>query len=203
MGSAQRSCAPCGRFRLRPERSHGCPVRVQFLCQQRIHTHVLCLRETGAMGTRKRKRTAVVRPDARPEQIQVPCRRRLPDMRQSLTHKFSINGHEGYLIVGLFEDGRPGELFIRMAKEGSTMSGLADTIGILTSLALQYGVPVEALALKFERMRFEPSGWTKNPEIRQAHSISDYIFRWLGLTFSQAFREQLQAQAEVAEPTTP
>lgn len=80
----------------------------------------------------------------------LPARNRLPDTRESVTHKFNICGHEGYLIVGLFEDGRPGELFIKIAKQGSTMAGLADTIGILTSLALQYGVPIEALARKFE-----------------------------------------------------
>jgi ribonucleoside-diphosphate reductase alpha chain len=133
------------------------------------------------------------------EQESAPRRHRLLDTRQSLTHKFSINGHEGDLIVGLYEDGRPGELFIRMAKEGSTMSGLADTIGILTSLALQYGVPIEALAQKFERMRFEPSGWTKNPDIRHAHSISDYIFRWLGMTFSSTFREQQHEEEQATE----
>lgn len=119
----------------------------------------------------------------------LPTRNRLPDTRQSVTHHFNISGHEGYFTVGLFEDGRPGELFIKMAKQGSTMSGLADTVGILTSLALQYGVPVEALARKFENMRFEPSGSTKNADIRYAHSVVDYIFRWVGLRFSPAYRE--------------
>jgi ribonucleoside-diphosphate reductase alpha chain len=99
-----------------------------------------------------------------------------------------VGDHEGYLIVGLFEDGRPGELFLKMEKQGSAVSGLMDTIGVLTSLALQYGVPVEALARKFEYMRFEPSGWTENESIRHAHSITDYIFRWLGLRFSQEYR---------------
>ncbi len=112
-------------------------------------------------------------------------RERLPDVRQSVTHKFTINGQEGYLIVGLYADGRPGELFLKMAKQGSTLSGFADSIGILTSLALQYGVPVEALARKFQHVKFEPSGWTPNPEIPEASSIVDYVFRWLAQRFSQ------------------
>jgi hypothetical protein len=120
----------------------------------------------------------------------LPARSRLPDTRPSVTHKFNISGYEGYLIVGLFEDGQPGELFIKMAKQGSTMSGLADTIGILTSIALQYGVPVEALARKFENMSFEPSGSTKNAEIQHAQSLVDYIFRWLGLRFSPRYAEE-------------
>jgi ribonucleoside-diphosphate reductase alpha chain len=123
----------------------------------------------------------------------LPTRHRLPDTRRSVTHKLSIDGHEGYITVGLYEDGSPGELFIKMGKQGSTMSGLADTIGILTSLALQYGIPVDALARKLENMRFEPSGWTKNGEIRQAHSVVDYIFRWLGREFSSEFRDKQDA----------
>ena len=110
-------------------------------------------------------------------------RERLPDTRNSITHKFEISGHEGYIIVGLYQDGRPGELFLTMGKEGSTLGGLLDSIGILTSVALQYGVPLGALVRKFSYCRFEPSGWTKNPEIRQATSIVDYIFRWLGAKF--------------------
>jgi ribonucleoside-diphosphate reductase alpha chain len=94
----------------------------------------------------------------------LPTRNRLPDTRQSVTHKFSVCGYEGYLVVGLYDDGRPGELFIKIAKQGSTLAGLANSIGILTSVALQYGVPAEALARKFEDMRFEPSGSTKNAE---------------------------------------
>ena len=112
-----------------------------------------------------------------------PRRERLPDTRNSITHKFDISGHEGYIIVGLYEDGRPGELFLTMGKEGSTLGGLLDSIGILTSVSLQYGVPLEALVRKFSHCRFEPSGWTKNPDIRQATSIVDYIFRWLGARF--------------------
>jgi ribonucleoside-diphosphate reductase alpha chain len=119
-----------------------------------------------------------------------PLRRRLPDTRPSLTHKFDIAGHEGYLNVGLFEDGRPGELFITMAKEGSTIGGLMDSIGTLTSLALQYGVPLEALVKKFAHQRFEPSGFTKNPEIRSASSITDYVFRWMAVQFIPGYREE-------------
>jgi len=116
-------------------------------------------------------------------------RRRLPDTRQSITHKFSVGGHEGYITVGLFEDGSPGELFITMAKEGSTIGGLMDVIGTETSLALQYGVPLEALVKKFSHARFEPSGWTTNPDIPVAKSVVDYIFRFLGITFLPGYRE--------------
>lgn len=116
-------------------------------------------------------------------------RRRLPDTRQSITHKFSVGGHEGYLTVGLFEDGNPGELFITMAKEGSTIGGLMDVIGTETSLALQYGVPLDAMVKKFSHARFEPSGWTTNPDIPVAKSVVDYIFRWLGIQFMEGFRE--------------
>ncbi|HOX58890.1 MAG TPA: vitamin B12-dependent ribonucleotide reductase [Candidatus Paceibacterota bacterium] len=118
-----------------------------------------------------------------------PLRRRLSDTRTAITHKFDIAGHEGYLTVGLFESGQPGELFITMAKEGSTIGGLMDGIGTLTSLALQYGVPLEALVRKFAHVRFEPSGFTKNPDIRNAASITDYVFRWMAVQFVPGFRE--------------
>src|SRR5438105_15018526 len=107
-----------------------------------------------------------------------PIRHRMPDTRMSLTHRFEIAGHEGYITVGLYEDGQPGELFITMSKEGSTIGGLMDTVGTLTSIALQYAVPLESLAKKFAYQRFEPSGFTKNPDIRNATSITDYVFRW-------------------------
>ncbi len=112
-----------------------------------------------------------------------PVRRRLPADRQALCHKFDIAGHEGYIHVGFYEDGTPGEIFIKMAKEGSTISGLMDTIGVLTSMALQYGVPLEVLVSKFSHVRFEPSGFTKNPDIPIAKSLTDYIFRFLGSRF--------------------
>jgi ribonucleoside-diphosphate reductase alpha chain len=132
-----------------------------------------------------------------------PLRRRLTDTRQAFTHKFDIAGHEGYLTVGLFDDGQPGELFITMAKEGSTIGGLMDSIGTLTSMALQYGVPLEALVRKFAHQRFEPSGFTKNPEIRNASSITDYVFRWLALQFIPGYRESVtvaRTQPELAMP---
>lgn len=112
-----------------------------------------------------------------------PHRERLEDTRQSLTHKFSISGHEGYLCVGLYPDGRPGEIFITMAKEGSTIGGIMDSFGTALSIALQYGVPLEVLVNKFSHTRFEPMGHTTNKDIRIAKSVVDYIARWLGLTF--------------------
>jgi ribonucleoside-diphosphate reductase alpha chain len=115
-----------------------------------------------------------------------PRRVKLPDERVARTHKFSIAGHEGYLTVGLYEDGDPGEIFLRMAKEGSTVSGLMDTIATMTSIALQYGVPLKALVDKFSHTRFEPSGFTNNPEIPFAKSVTDYVFRYLGSRFLQS-----------------
>ena len=114
----------------------------------------------------------------------MPFRRRMPATRQSITHKFDIAGHEGYLTVGIYdEDGAPGELFITMAKEGSTVGGTMDAFGTAISLCLQYGVPIQELCNKFAHSRFEPSGFTKNPDIPVAKSIVDYIFRWLAMTF--------------------
>jgi ribonucleoside-diphosphate reductase alpha chain len=113
-------------------------------------------------------------------------RRKLPDERNAITHKFSIGGHEGYLTVGLYEDGTPGELFIVMAKEGSVVSGLMDSFATAISLALQYGVPLRVLVDKFSHTRFEPSGFTNNQAIPIAKSITDYIFRWLALKFLPA-----------------
>src|SRR5215203_3096716 len=112
-----------------------------------------------------------------------PVRRRLPDERRAITHKFDIGGHEGYVTVGLFEDGTPGEVFLVMAKEGSTISGFADAFAQAISYALQYGVPLQVLVDKFSHARFEPSGMTKNPDVRFAKSIVDYIFRWMATKF--------------------
>jgi ribonucleoside-diphosphate reductase alpha chain len=112
-----------------------------------------------------------------------PTRRRLPDERQSVTHKFSIAGHEGYITVGLYEDGQPGEIFIRMSKEGSTIAGLMDSFATAVSFGLQYGVPLKFFVDKFSHVRFEPSGWTGNAQIPYAKSIMDYIFRWMGAKF--------------------
>ncbi len=119
----------------------------------------------------------------------MPHRHRLPATRPSLTHKFEVGGHEGYLNVGLYEDGRPGELFITMAKEGSTVGGMMDAFATAVSLCLQYGVPLEGLVKKFSHQRFDPSGMTSNREIPFAKSIVDYIFRWLGITFLEEFRK--------------
>ena len=130
-------------------------------------------------------------------------RRRLPDTRASLTHKFRIEGHEGYITVGLFEDGSPGELFVTMAKEGSTLSGMADAFATSISLLFQYGVPLAHMVEKFGYMRFEPSGWTGNPEIGLANSIVDYIFRWLGNRFLSAEDKAnlgLVRSAAIADP---
>ncbi|PYK78987.1 MAG: vitamin B12-dependent ribonucleotide reductase [Verrucomicrobia bacterium] len=121
--------------------------------------------------------------------VDQPIRHRMPDTRMSLTHRFEIAGHEGYITVGLYEDGQPGELFITMSKEGSTIGGLMDTVGTLTSIALQYGVPLESLVKKFAYQRFEPSGFTKNPDIRNATSITDYVFRYLGCQFIKGYKE--------------
>ena len=139
-------------------------------------------------GTAKGAKAAVVAAAPTEEKVVEkivyrPVRRKLPDERQSLTHKFSIGGHEGYLTVGLYEDGQPGELFVTMAKEGSTISGLMDSFATAVSYALQYGVPLKFFVDKFSHVRFEPSGWTGNPTVPYAKSIMDYIFRWLGAKF--------------------
>jgi ribonucleoside-diphosphate reductase alpha chain len=120
-----------------------------------------------------------------------PQRRRLPDERRAITHHFSVGGQEGYVTVGLYEDGQPGELFIKMSKEGSTVSGLMDSFATAVSLALQYGVPLKVLCDKFSHMRFEPSGWSANTRIGYAKSIMDYLFRWLDLRFLQGESKNL------------
>jgi len=132
-----------------------------------------------------------------------PNRARLPDTRHSLTHKFSVNGHEGYITAGMYKDGRLGEVFIKMAKQGSTVSGLTDTVATLTSLCLQYGVPVSKLAEKLSHTRFEPSGWTKNKEIREATSIVDYIFRWLDMNFGEKPESAKTHDMQDMQPKSP
>lgn len=122
-------------------------------------------------------------PAPSPEAGREPLRRRLPDERKAVVHHFSVGGHEGYMIVGLYENGQPGEIFIRMAKAGSTIAGLMDSFGIAVSLALQFGVSLKTLCQKFSYTRFEPSGWTREKEIGYASSLADYIFRWLRLKF--------------------
>ncbi len=133
-----------------------------------------------------------------------PVRRKLPDERQSITHKFSIGGHEGYITVGLYEDGTPGEVFISMAKEGSTISGLMDSFATSISYALQYGVPLKFFVDKFSHVRFEPSGWTGNPQVPYAKSIMDYIFRWMGTKFlGPEYAVSEAGNAPVLRPTEP
>ena len=133
-----------------------------------------------------------------------PRRKRLPATRQSLTHKFDVAGHEGYLTVGLYENGKPGELFIIMAKEGSTVGGMMDAFGTAISMALQYGVPLQTLVDKFSHQRFEPSGITANREIPFAKSIVDYIFRWLAMEFIPGYRQghAPQRSGQTATPPT-
>lgn len=123
--------------------------------------------------------------------VKKPRRRRLPDERRSITHKFTIGNHKGYLTVGLYDDGMPGEIFVTMAKEGSVISGLMDAFATSISIALQYGVPLKVLINKFVHMRFEPSGYTNNAHIKIAKSVVDYIFRWLAMKFL-TLEEQLQ-----------
>jgi ribonucleoside-diphosphate reductase alpha chain len=140
-------------------------------------------KRTQPLNTSRDKTAAETVAEAAAALPRTPVRRKLPDERQAITHKFDIAGHEGYITVGLFEDGQPGEIFLVMAKEGSTISGFADAFAQAISYALQYGVPLQALVDKFSHVRFEPSGMTRNPEIRFAKSIVDYIFRWLATKF--------------------
>ena len=127
--------------------------------------------------------------------VMEPYRRHLPDTRSSLTHKFSIGGTKGYLTVGRYDDGQPGEVFIQMAKAGSTINGLMDTIGTLLSMCLQYGVPLETLVKKFSHIRFEPEGLTRNPDIPMAKSVMDYLARWLGMEFIPGYRQKMSPAA--------
>jgi len=140
-------------------------------------------KRTQPLNTSKDKTPAEIAKQAAASMVTGPVRRKLPDERHAITHKFDIAGHEGYITVGLFEDGQPGEIFLVMAKEGSTISGFADAFAQAISYALQFGVPLQALVDKFSHVRFEPSGMTRNPEIRFAKSIVDYIFRWMASKF--------------------
>jgi ribonucleoside-diphosphate reductase alpha chain len=131
-------------------------------------------------------------------------RHRLDDERMSITHKFNVGGHEGYITVGLYQDGSPGELFITMAKEGSTVSGLMDSFALAVSISLQHGVPLRLYCEKFAHTRFEPSGWSSNPDIGYAKSIMDYIFRWLQMRFlsgqQQFLFENLRPKPQAPSP---
>ena len=154
-------------------------------------------------GEKKATATALV-PTVTEKIVYRPIRRKLPDERQSLTHKFSIGGHEGYITVGMYEDGTPGEVFISMAKEGSTISGLMDSFATSISYALQYGVPLKFFVDKFSHVRFEPSGWTGNPQVPYAKSIMDYIFRWLGAKFlGPEYAVNEAGDASLLRPTEP
>ena len=130
-------------------------------------------------------------------------RRRLPDERRAITHHFSVGGQEGYLTVGVYEDGSPGEIFVRMAKEGSTISGLMDSFATVVSLALQHGVPLDLLCRKFSHTRFEPSGWSVNPKIGYATSLMDYLFRWLELRFLKKEQGELFERLPATAHATP
>jgi ribonucleoside-diphosphate reductase alpha chain len=152
-------------------------------------------KEAGSTGSGDPTGTSAVGADGPPA-----VRRRLPDERHSLTHHFSVGGQEGYVTVGLYEDGLPGELFIRMAKEGSTVSGLMDSFATAVSLALQYGVPLRVLCDKFSHTRFEPSGWSGNPKIGYAKSLMDYLFRWLELRFLKGEQGLLFELPKPAQP---
>jgi ribonucleoside-diphosphate reductase alpha chain len=152
-------------------------------------------KRTQPLSTGKKREAAAEPP--KPLGPPLSVRRKLPDERRSLTHKFSVGGHDGYITCGLYDDGSPGEIFVRMAKEGSTIAGLMDSFATAISLSLQHGVPLRLLVDKFKSTRFEPSGFTGNPEIPRASSIMDYIFRWLDVKFIQP-RENAEAAALVA-----
>ncbi len=157
-------------------------------------------------GTSKgaKQATGTVAPQTVEKIVYRPVRRKLPDERQSITHKFSIAGHEGYITAGLYPDGQPGEIFIQMAKEGSTISGLMDSFATAISFALQYGVPLKFLVDKFSHVRFEPSGWTGNPQVPYAKSIMDYIFRWMGAKFlGPEYAVSEAGEAMTLRPTEP
>ncbi len=154
-------------------------------------------KRTQPLNTSKDKQVAAA---AVASSVPVPVRRRLPDERPSITHRFDIAGHEGYITVGLFDDGQPGEIFLVMAKEGSTISGFADAFAQAISYALQYGVPLQVLVDKFSHARFEPSGMTRNPEVRFAKSIVDYVFRWMATKFMSP-EARYRAGVNMADPS--
>jgi ribonucleoside-diphosphate reductase alpha chain len=144
-------------------------------------------------GSGEKKHAAEAKAKITEKIVYRALRNKLPEERHSLTHKFAVGGHEGYITVGLYDDNTPGEIFIRMAKEGSTISGLMDSFATAVSMALQYGVPLKVLVDKFQHVRFEPSGWTGNKEIPYAKSIMDYIFRWLGSRYISPDYKQSEA----------
>src|SRR4051812_22241949 len=157
-----------------------------------------------ALSTKEDARVAAA-PAVEPEDLNGPpraVRHKLKEERASITHKFNVGGHEGYITVGLYPDGNVGEIFITMAKEGSTVSGLMDSFACAVSIALQHGVPLKLLCEKFEHTRFEPSGWTNNPDIGFAKSIMDYIFRWLHLRFLTGQQQMLFENFRMKQPVS-
>ncbi|NLF31174.1 MAG: vitamin B12-dependent ribonucleotide reductase [Planctomycetes bacterium] len=182
-----------------PKESTAADIREAYTEGWRLGLKAVAIYRDGSkrsqpVNTSHKKKPAAVAADAAAaaalaEAMRRPHRNRLPDTRQSITHKFDIAGHEGYITVGLFEDGSPGEVFITMAKEGSTVGGMMDAFATAISLCLQYGVPLDGLVKKFSHQRFEPSGMTANRDIPFAKSIVDYIFRWLGLRFLADYRK--------------
>jgi ribonucleoside-diphosphate reductase alpha chain len=175
-----------------PETATVQDIRAAYLLGWELGLKALAVFRDKSKGSQP----VVMKQEAKAEEAKAPVvqptpyRRRLPDTRASVTHKYEIDGnYEGYLTVGLYDDGKPGELFVTMAKEGSIVGGLMDTVGTLVSMGLQYGVPVEIFVDKFTYTRFEPSGFTKNPDIPIARSVVDYIFRWLGIRFIPGYRE--------------
>lgn len=153
--------------------------------------------------------TPEVASEPKPPALPPPRQRKMPDERKAITQKFDIAGHEGFFTVGLYDDGTPGEIFIVISKEGSTMSGFADAFAQAVSYALQYGVPLKDLVGKFSYMRFQPDGQTNHPEIKHAYSIVDFIFRWMALNFLtptetlEAVREGVPANLRNGEETPP
>jgi ribonucleoside-diphosphate reductase alpha chain len=179
-------------------------IQQAYIDSWRLGTKAISIYRDGSKRTQPLNTSRDKEKTATAPVVAGPARRRLPDERMSLTHKFDIAGHEGYITVGLYEDGQPGELFLVMAKEGSTISGFADAFAQAISYALQYGVPLQDLVDKFSHVRFEPSGMTKNPDVRFAKSIVDYIFRWMATKFLSAdaqFRVGVNNREEVV--TTP
>ena len=158
-------------------------IEQAYIDAWRLGTKAVSIYRDGSKRTQPLNTTRDAASQAAAADAGRPVRRRLPDERQAITHKFDIAGHEGYVTVGLFDDGTPGEIFLVMAKEGSTISGFADAFAQAISYSLQYGVPLQDLVDKFSHARFEPSGMTKNPDVRVAKSIVDYVFRWLATKF--------------------
>ena len=160
--------------------------------------------KTASSGKEEAPTLAQLREEENPDGAPRAVRHRLQEERRSLTHKFKVGDHEGYITVGLYPNGEPGELFIKMAKEGSTVSGLMDSFALAVSIALQHGVPLKLFCEKFAHTRFEPSGWTNNPDIGFAKSIMDYIFRWLQMRFltgqQQMLFENLRPRTSGAGP---